>query len=236
MSAIFSPAAFDFLRGLARHNDRAWFEAHRDAYERELRAPMRELIEEMDVRLAEVAPEVVGDPKASPFRIHRDVRFSKDKSPYKTHYACWFFHRDAGRSAAPHDNGGAAGFYFHLEPGACISAGGLYKPPRPALAKVRDAIAEDARGFQRSLGGAFADRFGALTEEFVLTRTPRGYPADHAAADWLRYTSFTASRPIADAVVTSPKLADVLTEDFAALTPLVRWLNAAIGYRAAARR
>ena len=236
MSAIFSPAAFDFLRGLARHNERAWFEARRDAYERELRAPMRELIEEMDVRLAEVAPEIVGDPKASPFRIHRDVRFSKDKSPYKTHFACWLFHRDAGRSAAPHDNGGAAGFYFHLEPGACISAGGLYKPPRPALAKVRDAIAEDPRGFARSLGGAFADRFGALTEEFVLTRTPRGYPADHPAADWLRYTSFTASRPIPDAVVTSPKLADVLTEDFAALTPLVRWLNSALGFRPATRR
>jgi uncharacterized protein (TIGR02453 family) len=236
VGAIFSPAALGFLRGLARHNDRTWFEAHRDDYERELRAPMRELIEEMDVRLAAVAPEIVGNPKASPFRIHRDVRFSKDKSPYKTHYACWFFHRDAGRTAAPHDNGGAAGFYFHLEPGASISAGGLYKPPRPALAKVRDAIAEDSRAFTRTMGGAFAERFGALTEEFVLTRVPRGYPADHPAADWLRCTSFTASRPISDAVVRSPKLADVLTEDFAALTPLVRWLNAALGFRPATRR
>ena len=236
MAAIFSPAAFRFLRGLKRHNDRAWFEAHRDEYERELRAPMRELIEEMDVRLAEVAPEIVGNPKSSPFRIHRDIRFSKDKSPYKTHFACWFFHRDAGRTAAPHDNGGAAGFYFHLEPGACISAGGLYRPPRPALAKVRDAIAEDPRGLERSLRGAFAERFGELTEEFVLTRVPRGYPADHPAAGWLRYTSFTASRKLPDAVVRGPTLADVLTEDFAALTPLVRWLNGTLGFRPASRR
>ena len=214
MGAIFSSAAFDFLRGLARHNGKAWFEAHRDDYERELRTPMRELIEEMDVRLAAVAPEIVGDPKASPFRIHRD----------------------AGRTAAPHDNGGAAGFYFHLEPGASISAGGLYKPPRPALAKVRDAIAEDPRAFTRAMGGAFAKRFHALTEEFVLTRVPRGYAADHPAADWLRYTSFTASRPLSDAVVCGPKLADVLTEDFAALTPLVRWLNSALGFKPATRR
>ncbi|HET7458324.1 MAG TPA: DUF2461 domain-containing protein [Gemmatimonadaceae bacterium] len=236
MGAIFSPAALTFLRGLARHNDKAWFEAHRDAYERDVRAPMRELIEEMDVRLASVAPEIVGDPKASPFRIHRDVRFSKDKSPYKTFVACWFFHRDAGRTAAPHDNGGAAGFYFHLEPDASISAGGLYRPPRAALAKVREALDENPRGLAKSLGGACAERFGALTEEYVLTRPPRGYAADHPAAPWLRFTSFTSSRRLTDADVTSASLADTLAEDFAALTPLVRWLNSALGHRPASRR
>src|SRR3989441_8380494 len=89
----FTAATFRFFRGLARNNAKPWFEAHRVEYEREVRAPMHTLIEEMDVRLARFAPEIAGDPKRSMFRIYRDIRFSKDKSPYKTHAACWFYHR-----------------------------------------------------------------------------------------------------------------------------------------------
>ncbi len=85
----FSTATLTFLRGLKRHNDRAWFEGHRAEYEAVVQQPMRHLIEEMDVRLARLAPEIVGDPKRSLFRIYRDIRFSADKSPYKTH-AAWF--------------------------------------------------------------------------------------------------------------------------------------------------
>src|SRR5881296_4282516 len=95
---MFTPASLAFLRGLARHNNKPWFEAHRESYENDIRAPMRGLIEEMDVRLARLAPEITGDPKRSMFRIYRDIRFSKDKSPYKTHAACWFHHRDADRA------------------------------------------------------------------------------------------------------------------------------------------
>src|SRR5512133_4044634 len=91
----FSPAALRFFRQLARHNDKPWFEANREIYEQEVRAPMRELIEEMDVRFARFAPEIGGDPKRSMFRINRDIRFSKDTSPYKTHAACWFNSRRA---------------------------------------------------------------------------------------------------------------------------------------------
>ena len=86
----FTTATMRFLRGLARNNRKAWFEAHRADYEALVKAPMRELIEEMDVRFARFAPELVGDPRRSMFRIYRDIRFSKDKSPYKTHASCWF--------------------------------------------------------------------------------------------------------------------------------------------------
>ena len=82
----------------------------------------------------------------------------------------------------------------------------------------------------------FAERFGTLTEEFVLTRTPRGFPADHPAARWLRHTSFTSSRALTDAEVCSPALPDLLAEDFAALVPMVRWLNGALGFRPAKSR
>ena len=99
----FTPAAMRFLTSLKRNNTREWFQAHRDAYERDVREPLAALVEEMDVRLAELAPEIVGDPKRSLFRIHRDVRFSNDKSPYKTNAACWFYHGDAGRGVGTHD-------------------------------------------------------------------------------------------------------------------------------------
>src|SRR6266513_4097882 len=95
---MFTPASLAFLRGLACHNNKPWFEAHRESYENDVRAPMRALIEGLEVRLARLAPEITGDPKRSMFRINRDIRFSKDKSPYKTHAACWFHHLNAARS------------------------------------------------------------------------------------------------------------------------------------------
>src|SRR6185436_196945 len=149
----FSKGALQFLRGLKKHNARPWFEAHRDEYENEVRQPMRFLIEEMDARLRRVAPEIGGDPKHSMFRIHRDIRFSKDKSPYKTHAACWFSHRSASRKVGGEAAGGSAGFYFHLEPGRSMVGAGLWMPPRPQLEKIRDSIAENARKFETMARG-----------------------------------------------------------------------------------
>src|SRR5437867_11016898 len=143
----FTTATLRFLRGLARNNRKTWFEAHRAEYDGVLQAPMRELIEEMDVRLARVAPEIVGDPRRSLFRIYRDIRFSKDKSPYKTHAACWFYHRNAGRKVGSEADAGSAGFYFHLQPGKSMIGAGVWMPPRPQLNKLRHAIANDPRGF-----------------------------------------------------------------------------------------
>src|SRR5947199_409431 len=99
---------------------------------------MRALIEEMDVRLARFAPEITGDPKRSMFRIYRDIRFSKDKSPYKTHAACWFYHRDADARVGGDAEGGGAGFYFHLAPGGSLIGAGIWMPSRPILNRLRD--------------------------------------------------------------------------------------------------
>lgn len=241
MSAFsrFTPGALTFLRGLKRHNERPWFEANRPTYEREVLGPLRLLSEELDVRFARLAPEFVSPPKRALFRIHRDVRFSKDKSPYKTHAALWVFHRDAGRGVGRDAHGGA-GFYFHLEPGASLVAGGFWMPPRPLLSTLRDAIAEDRRPFERMVKAkAFVARFGGLTDDepgVRLTRVPRGFAPDHPAAHWLRFNSFTASRPLTDAEALSPKLVDTIMKDYAALLPLVRWLNGTLGYPSARRR
>ena len=233
----FGPGALKFLRALARHNDREWFERHRAVYEIEVRDPLRALVEVMDVRLARLAPELVGDPRRSIFRIHRDVRFSKDKSPYKTNAACQFYHHDAGRGAGQDAEGAGAGLYFQLAEGECFVAGGIWMPARPALEKIREAVAADPGALDRIVGAAgFRRRFGSLSEEAMLTRLPRGYADGHPAAPWLRYKSFTASRMLTEREVTSPRLAATIERDFLALVPLVRWLNGAIGYRVWERR
>jgi uncharacterized protein (TIGR02453 family) len=231
------PAAFTFLRGLKKNNRREWFEAHRAEYEGEVREPLKALVDELDVRLARVAPEIVGDPRRSMFRIHRDIRFSKDKSPYKTNAGVWLPHRDASRRVGRGDDGGGAGYYFHLEPGQCFAAGGIWMPAQPSLKKLRAAIAANPKAFTASIGGAaFRRRFGGLSDEAMLKRVPRGYPPDHPAAKWLRHQSFIAWRSLSRAEVLSRRLPDILARDFAAMLPLVRWVNSVLGYRPATRR
>lgn len=233
----FRPAALTFLRSLERNNNREWFEANRERYERDVKRPLQLLVEEVDVRLAEIAPEIVGDPKRSIFRIHRDVRFSKDKSPYKTNAAAWFRHRDAGHSVGTRAVHGGAGFYFHIAPDECIVAGGIWMPPTEAVKELRDAIAEDHETLRDILGErAFKRAYGELDPEARLTRTPRGYDPEHEAADLLRYRSFTVSAPLTEAEVLSPKLPDLLAKRYALMVPFVRWLNGALGLRAHARR
>lgn len=237
MGTFFTPASLRFLRALARNNARPWFEAHRREYEALLRGPMRDLVDEMDVRLARFAPEIVGDPKRSVFRIYRDVRFSEDKSPYKTQAACWFYHRDASHRVGQESHGGGAGFYFQLAPGNCFSGGGIWMPPREALLRLRDAIAEQPARFEGLVSApAVRKRFEGLDEDAVLKRVPRGFAPEHPAATWLRYRSFTLGRPFTDAQAVGPRLPALLESDFRLMLPLVRWLNAAMGLRAAERR
>jgi uncharacterized protein (TIGR02453 family) len=233
----FRPEAQKFLRTLARNNNREWFTSHRETYETALRAPLAALVEEVDVHFATIAPEIVGHPKRSLFRIHRDVRFSADKSPYKTNVACWFHHADAGRgvgSAAPH---GGAGFYFHMEASRASIGGGIWMPPRPTLQRIREAIDENHRSLTKILGDAsFGRRYGELAQESALTRMPRGYPETHPAASLLRLQSFTVGKELTARDVASAKLPDLLAREYERMLPLVRWINGALGLRTLARR
>ncbi len=233
----FSAATLTFLRGLKRHNQRPWFEAHRAKYEAVVKDPMRELIEEMDVRLARFAPEIIGDPKRSMFRIYRDIRFSADKSPYKTHASCWFYHRDGSRAVGREAAGGGAGFYFQIAPGDSFIGGGMWMPPREALVNLRDAIAEDPKDFERlATDRRVKRRFGGLSEEAVLRRVPRGFAPDHPAARWLKFQSFVTGRALSDAQAVSARVPALLEADFRLMLPLVRWINGVVGLRAAQRR
>ncbi len=235
-SAALGPDALAFLRALARHNNREWFTANRARYEQSLRQPMSALVEALDVRLASLAPEIIGDPRRSMFRIHRDVRFSRDKSPYKTNAGCWFYHQDAGRGVGVDAEGGA-GYYFHLEPAGSFVAGGIWMPSAGALTRIRAALADDPAGFGKIVRApAFRRRYGRLSEDAMLKRLPRGYAPGHPAEEWLRYKSFIVSRALTPAIVTSPRLVSTLAADFKALRPLVRWLNGALGLRPKERR
>jgi uncharacterized protein (TIGR02453 family) len=232
----FTQRALSFFRGLARHNEKPWFEAHRDEYEAEVRQPMRDLIEDLDTRFARFAPEIGGDPKRSMFRINRDIRFSKDKSPYKIHAACWFHHLNAARNVGSDADAGSAGYYFHLEPGGRSMIGaGIWMPPRAQLNKLRNAIAKDPAGFDR-MARSIPRRFGGLDDEGALKRMPRGYTEDHPAAKWLRFQSFTSGRTLTDAQVTRASLHSLLASEYEALLPLVRWLNGSLGFKPASRR
>ena len=236
---LFSTATLTFLRGLKRHNERAWFEARRAEYEAVVKRPMLELIEELDVRLARFAPEIVGDAKRSMFRIYRDIRFSPDKSPYKTHASCWLFHRDGSRAVGRGAGGDAAGagFYFQIAPGDSFAGGGMWMPPRDALRKLREAIAGEPNRFTRIVTDRrLVRRFGGLSEEAVLHRVPRGFAPDHAAARWLKFQSFVVGRALTDAQAASARLPALLEADFRLMLPLVRWINGVLGLRSAERR
>lgn len=235
--SYFTSDSLAFLRGLKRNNKKPWFEAHRADYEQHVKEPLAELVRELDLRMSRFAPEMTGEPKRSIFRIHRDVRFSSDKSPYKTHAAAWFFHAEGSSKVGREAHGGGAGFYFHLEPGASMVAGGCWMPPRPALQRFRAAITADLAGFERVVRApALRKKFGALSEESMLKRVPRGFAADDPAGRWLRYQSFTVSQSLTDAQVTSARLPQTIATGFETIVPLVRWLNSALGLMPAERR
>lgn len=227
----FRPAALTFFRQLARNNSKPWFEAHRPVFQAEVLQPLKALVEEVDVAFARMAPEITGNPKRAVFRIHRDVRFSKDKSPYKTHAACWFYHLDAGRGVGG-DANGAAGFYFHFAPKEIMLAAGIWMPPRPSVHKIREAIVEDQETFEALVDSpSFKRRYRGLDTEGMLKRMPRGYPANHPAEKWLRYQSFTVARTLSQKELFSARLPQILAKHYENLTPYVRWLNRALGWR-----
>ena len=139
--AHFGPELFRFLRDLVKHNDREWFAKHKARYEEHVRDPMLRFIEDLGPVLQEIAPRFVADPRpvgGSMFRIHRDTRFSKDKSPYKTHVGIRFPHK-AGKDVH------APGFYLHLEPGQVFFGCGVWHPDGATLARIRGSIARTSR-------------------------------------------------------------------------------------------
>ena len=216
--SAFPVKGLQFLRSLKRNNNREWFQKHKSIYEQHVKEPMTHLIEDLAGDFQQLAPEMVASPKASAYRIYRDTRFSKDKSPYKTHVAAVFPRSGLGK----HEG---AGFYLHIGPAELLIGGGLYMPFPEDLSAVRWHIAENPETFLAIVGGGkFRKMFGDLGGE-RLSRVPRGFPADHLAADYLKYKQLLAGRNFPAEVATKARFYKLLLETFQTMLPLVRFLN-----------
>ncbi|MEZ4414336.1 MAG: DUF2461 domain-containing protein [Gemmatimonadota bacterium] len=222
-ATYFSPELFRFLADLKANNERSWFEAHRDRYEQHLKGPALRFIEDFAPHLQKVSPHFRADPRpvgGSLFRIHRDVRFSKDKSPYKTHVGIHFRHEQARTAHAP-------GFYLHLEPGQVFLGAGIWRPERPALERIRERLGEEPRVWKRVRDGKrFRDRFDLSGES--LSRVPRGYAADHPVVDDLRRKDFIAVAPLEVETACGPGLLKELGALCRDAGPFVRFLCEAL--------
>jgi len=220
----FSPELFAFLRDLADNNDREWFAANKGRYEAQVLEPALAFIEDFAYRLAEISPNLRSDPRrvgGSLFRIYRDTRFSRDKTPYKTHTGMHFRHVAAKDVHAP-------GYYLHLAPESVFGGGGIWRPDTPTANKIREAIAADPKGWRaatRSKG--FLDRFGGVGGE-QLKRVPSSFDPEHEFADDLRRKGWFASVELSVGAATTPGFLDTYTELCETAAPMMRFLCRAL--------
>jgi uncharacterized protein (TIGR02453 family) len=210
---------FAFLRGLAANNDRAWFQAHRDDYEAYWLEPAMALVEAIGSRLRRFAPDVVVDPRVngSIFRINRDIRFSKDKRPYKTHLDLWFPETKTGQKWAP-------GYWFRLTPDAVSLGAGMHGLDAAMLDRFRQAVGDDERGPALASAVAKVRKAGYEVWGEHYKRVPRGFEPDHPRADLLRYDSLTAGGDLPAEEARSPRFPDLVASHYRKLAPIQRWL------------
>ena len=215
----FSPELFAFLRELKDHNEREWFNANKARYERELKEPALAFVEDMAHRLPQAAPHLTAD-KRSLFRIYRDTRFAKDKTPYKTHVGIYLRH---ARSA----DADTAGLYLHLEPGHVFLGAGIWHPGPAALKRIRDALV--ARGDEWREAVAAVGPEWKLADGEALKRPPTGYSKDHPLIGDIKRKSFAITSPLTQKEATSSGFIDLCEARAAAARPFMAFLCSALG-------
>jgi uncharacterized protein (TIGR02453 family) len=209
-----SPEFFAFFEALTKHNDRAWFQKHTDRYEAHVKVPFDELLDAVAPIFAKHTPFIVDRPKA--MRVHRDVRFSKDKSPYKTHAGAMLLHRTQKRGP------GMLGFFLRLGPEESLLGAGVSEPGPPDLLAIRRAIVADPTGWKAVRKRLQGDG---------LKRVPEGFPADHPFADDLRRKSFFRTVPFSRAQVASKRFVSDVERAVVELEPLLGFLASAMKLR-----
>ncbi len=219
----FPREGIDFMKRLKRNNNRPWFEKHKEEYEASVKLPMQSLIAALRPHFERFAPEFDVNPKRSLFRIYRDVRFSKDKTPYKTHVAAHFVLRGKPKGIE------GSGYYLHIEPGEIFLGGGIYMPDNDQLKKIRRAIADQSDQFLSTVHNPQFKKFFGKLEGDKLQRPPKGYEPDHPMVAWLKYKQFFVGTEWADSKCQKEKFVSEIATVFEAATPLVRFLNEAMG-------
>jgi uncharacterized protein (TIGR02453 family) len=217
----FGPKALAFFKALKFHQSKAWFDENRGLYDSDVVEPMVALLDELTASFAKRKIPLKADGKRSIFRINRDVRFAKDKSPYKTHCGAVMT-----RSGSKMDNGL---LYIHIDPEGCFAAGGFHMPEPPDLTKMRKAIAANGKRFS-TMTAALEKAKLELGAESQLSRIPRGFEAlkDGPLDGAIRLKSFIVEEPLPAKLITSPKLADALVDFTRRAEPLLRFGWAAL--------
>ncbi len=215
-----------FFNELKENNNREWFAENKERYKSDVVNPIMDFIVDMGDRLKEISPHYTAIPKSnggSMFRIYRDVRFSKDKRPYKENAGIQFRHKLGKNAHAP-------GFYVHLEHGNLFYGGGIWMPESDTLAKIRDRIVAYPKKWQSVIEDEnFGKYFGTVGGK-GLKRPPRGYDADHKYIDDLKRKSFFAMHNATDKkLVTKPEFLDEVVKTFDAASPLMAFICDATG-------
>lgn len=218
MPTHFNPEAIKFLRGLARNNDRDWFGERKHIYERELKAPMLALIEEINSQLVDFAPEHIRPAQKCMFRIYRDTRFSADKTPYKKHISAWF-----ARQGLEKKSGG--GFYFHLSGKELIIAAGVYMPEREQLLAIRNHLLEHHEEYRRLFKARKLQQLMGEFDGLRLSRPPKGFPKDHPAIDLIACRQWGVSTTLPAETALQPTLRKEIVRRFRAAARMVEFLN-----------
>ena len=222
----FSPALFSFLRELRDNNDREWFAASKDRYLEVVQEPALEFVADFAPLLDTISPHFLADPRTvggSLFRIYRDTRFSKDKTPYKTHTGIQFRHEAAKDVHAP-------GYYLHLAPERVSAVAGIWRPDSPSLGKIREAIDADPDRWRAAISDPGFTRHFTLEGE-SLKRPPAGFDAGHTLIDDLKRKSFVAVSPLDEDAVTRPGFPDELADRWRAASPFMAFLCTALDVR-----
>jgi uncharacterized protein (TIGR02453 family) len=222
-AGYFTPDGLAFLSELAQHNEKPWFEANKQRFEDGVRAPALRLCADVAPVLRKVSKHMVADGRpngGSVSRIHRDTRFSKDKSPYKTALFIRFGHDRGGEEAMP-------GLYLHVEPGASTIGGGIWHPAPAALESIRKAIVASPAAWTKAKGGGAVGPGCAMGGE-VLKKVPRGYDAAHQHAEDLKRKDFGLHQPLADAALVGKDLLGEIEKAFLSTKPLLKFLCSAV--------
>lgn len=222
----FTKQTFNFLSALAENNTREWFEEHKQEYETFIREPALDFISDMDEELLAISKHFRAAPKkvgGSLMRIHRDTRFSRDKTPYKTNIGIQFRH-EAGKDIH------SPGYYVHIEPDECFVGAGLWHPDADTLFKIREGIVQNPDAWVNARDErAFSAHFELVGD--TLTNAPRGFARDHPLVDDLKRKDFIGLAGLSVANVTSGNFRSLVAERFKQADPVMRFLCGALELR-----
>jgi uncharacterized protein (TIGR02453 family) len=210
-----------FLKAIKENNNREWYLANKEWYNK-AKTEFEQVTLNLISELGKIDKDIAKlDVSQCTYRIFRDIRFSPDKTPYKSHMGAYMV--KGGK------NSGLAGYYFHVEPGSNILAGGVYMPMPPVLKKLRKEIYDNIDEFLEIVENRnFKKAFPSLDNDMKLQKAPLGYPKDFEHIDYLKYKSYTVSSAFDDKLLASPKLIEKTVEQFALMAPFIKFINTAL--------